>query len=420
MFGQVIDKFDKWLGPSFLLSYFSPWVAFVSSNLVMVYLTFPSAARIIDHYLQGEPADKVVIIAVITAGIGVAAYVTAPLIRVLTEILEGRHLPPSLAGDMTKIHTDHLDRLDKERESLLAVKSQVEDVKTAYVALQTAKNLGDSGRRVLDPDRIKDAEAAISPLREARRRNELIKVAAISNAVTALLAALERNCSDPNKLDLSVDHDPRKDSAALARLHDELVNKNRLIDYAINIATQKHSLARIKRYNLFARTELAPTRLGNDAAALRSYCETRYNIDFDFFWPRLQIIFQRDALLSSSLVNAKVQLDFAVLLLWLTALFTATWLIALSIFGHSIIVFAMVAAFGPIAARVWLRIVEASYSGFAELVRSAIDLKRLDLLKAFHIPDPENAAAEKAAWDTLGHWLLIGGKDEIKYTSPLS
>jgi hypothetical protein len=284
--------------------------------------------------------------------------------------------------------------------------------------LQQARAVGELGRHNLGPGEIDDAEQKIDLLREKRRRNQLIEAEELRNAARALSIALEHNCAFTSKLRRPASLIDEAKSQKLDALHREFVNK--LLGYAIDIAEQKYDRARLKRYRLFAKAEIAPTRLGNYAAVLRSYCETRYNLEFDFFWPRLQIIFQNDEKLSIALVNSKIQLDFTILLFWLTALYTASWLTILWRFGDSLRTLLVVAGLGPLATAAWLGVVKASYSAFAELVSSAIDLKRFELLKALHRPLPATTAAEKLAWEQAGRLLKLGLAVDSPFQHPAS
>jgi hypothetical protein len=180
-----------------------------------------------------------------------------------------------------------------------------------------------------------------------------------------------------------------------------------LAQYVLDIASQKEQRATAERQRLFGDSELAPTRLGNDAAALRSYCETRYGIQFDFFWQRFLLVAQKEAKLSDTLATAKIQLDFSILALTLTATTTLIWSVILAIWGSSIWTVSLVFIIGPLATKVWLDIVHASYSAFAELARSAVDLYKFDLLEALRRPLPVSTDAEKQAWETVARLVLL-------------
>jgi hypothetical protein len=471
VFGQIADTLDKWLNRPFLLAYFSPWLVFAFANGVVAYVSLPQAAAQIDRYAHGNPADKAIVIAVAVAVIAVVAYLSSLLLRGMTKLLEGQWLPEWLDDQLTVLHAEELAELEKRRDKLRNLLDELEKGSSGTEEkLQGARDRGVLGRHNLKPEQIEAAAGAVDVLWRKWYRNQIIKPDEVNKAAAALEAALSRNCADPAKLiagnpalsqKLYKAHDDfvnkllltlwrkwyrnqivkpdevKKAAAALRaalahnyanhiqlnqkqkivdddqawsqklhKAHDDFVNK--LLPYALEVARERRTLTFTERYRRFAKAELAPTRLGNDTATLRSYCETRYNLDFDFFWPRLQIVLQKDQNLNTAIVNSKTQLDFAVLLFWLTALFTGVWLVVLTFCGNSLWAFVIVAALGPLVARLWLGIVQASYAAFAELARSAVDLKRLDLLTALHWPLPPTADAELLTWKAVGERMSIG------------
>jgi hypothetical protein len=235
--------------------------------------------------------------------------------------------------------------------------------------------------------------------------------------------ALERNCADR----ISLNQNPQKTVATepmyrsaktLDALHGEMIDV--LVPYAIKIAQSREAHAFDVRDNLFGQAELAPTRLGNDVAALRSYCETRYGFEFDFFWPRLQQVIKNDNL-AKALTAAKIQVDFFVLSFTLTVLFIAIWLVVLAGWGRSFGALMTVVATGPAVAAMWLWMVHESYSAYAELVRVAIDLSRFDLLQALRRPLPESANAERRVWEQMAQRLVLAAVDEdVAFKHPAS
>jgi hypothetical protein len=235
--------------------------------------------------------------------------------------------------------------------------------------------------------------------------------------------ALERNCADR----ISLNQNPQKPVATepmyraaqkLDSLHGEMIDV--LAPYAIKMAQSQEAHAFDVRDKLFGQAELAPTRLGNDVAALRSYCETRYGFEFDFFWPRLQQVIKNDNL-AKALTGAKIQVDFFVLSFTLTVLFIAIWLIILAVWGRSFGALMTVVAAGPAVAAMWLWMIHESYSAYAELVRVAIDLSRFDLLQALRRPLPESANAERQVWDQMAQWLVLAQVNEdVNFKHPAS
>jgi hypothetical protein len=95
------------------------------------------------------------------------------------------------------------------------------------------------------------------------------------------------------------------------------------------------------------------------------------------------------------------QLDFLVALIWLTFAFTVIWVIVLPWLGEAKTLFLAIAIAGPILTYIWYRLAIQNYRPYCDLLRACIDLYRLDLLKALHIPLPANAEEEREIWETL-------------------
>jgi hypothetical protein len=276
------------------------------------------------------------------------------------------------------------------------------------------KERGVALARVTDRDAIRAAEQAMDELRALRRFNRIIDAGQFNGAVSALSTALLRNCTDV--LGLKPDMDTqvsRADWQTAQRLQDLYLEMyDTFLPYVWDIAERTETRQLEERYRRFADIELAPTQLGNDAAALRGYCETRYGLEFDFFWPRLLLIVQKDQALSDTIVAAKIQLDFWILSLGLIILTTASWIGVLMFWGDrgSLLTLLIVTGLAPLLARFMLSLVHASFGLFSEAVRSAIDTKRLDLVEALQFPRPANPAEEKAVWTDLTRWLKLHGE----------
>jgi hypothetical protein len=154
-----------------------------------------------------------------------------------------------------------------------------------------------------------------------------------------------------------------------------------------------------------------PSNPPSNHPRLRGYCESRYGFEFDFFWPRLQLVIQQNDKLGSSIVNAKIQVDFSILCLTLSALTGIMWVVLLTVIGNSLWTLLLIAIFVPPMVYGWLALVHASYTAFSELVRSAIDITRLDLLRKLHLPLPETTEAERQLWEMVARWLILNDKD---------
>jgi hypothetical protein len=78
MFGQVLDKLDTWVGRSFLLASFFPFLIFLGANALMGQVMTPELTK----YVMSSFSDYGPIsgLAVWIAAAAAVAYVTDPLI----------------------------------------------------------------------------------------------------------------------------------------------------------------------------------------------------------------------------------------------------------------------------------------------------------------------------------------------------
>lgn len=170
-----------------------------------------------------------------------------------------------------------------------------------------------------------------------------------------------------------------------------------------------------RRYRLYPRRkeDLLPTRLGNVLKGAEAYPadDERYAMDAVFFWPRLYAVLpdpmrqtlgsarsSLDLLLTTSLLG----LLYAVIA-GVTLLGTRSW--DWRLWGAEV-------GGGLIVGLLAYRSALSSATVYTELVRSAFDLYRRDLLKQFGFPPPPTLEAERTLWRNLGHQLYRRGAPE--------
>jgi hypothetical protein len=417
MFGQVLDKLDTWLGRSFLLARYFPWLLFFAANLLLASVEFPEVREfLLAEYGRIASSEKIVDLVLALGAVAVVAYTISPATQPITRLLEGESLWRWIAEPLLLRRAQQVKSLAERRDKLFLDRIGLPSTKEVIARLADRRAAGERYKTVTDPPAIAVAETEIAKLRTQRYLNRPIKMGEFGIAVQALSEALERNCADLIGLESPVTEQVYSNARKLDKLHREMTET--LAPYAIDIAQHKEAHAFDARDKLFAGAELAPTRLGNDVAALRSYCDTRYGFDFDFFWPRLQLV-MKDEKLAAKLATAKIQVDFSILSLTLSALLTAIWLLVLGVRATSFVSLLLVVAFGPPVVVMWLWMVHESYSAFAELVRGAIDISRFDLLQALRRPLPTTTEAEKDVWEQTARLLLLNEHDvDVTFKHP--
>jgi hypothetical protein len=155
---------------------------------------------------------------------------------------------------------------------------------------------------------------------------------------------------------------------------------------------------------------LAITRMGNIGQTMRSYAITRYNLDLDIFWSRLQNSIQTNATTYFGVLqDVKVQVDCLVSLVWLSAIFSLVftpWMfINQMFFNHaSVLEFAVAGAAGLLSLGLY-SLACSSYEVFADVMRGAVDLFRFKLLDDLHLGLPNGLEEERFLWERL--WQMI-------------
>ena len=157
--------------------------------------------------------------------------------------------------------------------------------------LRAEQRIGDDIGAVRDIALIKAAGKAIRPLQKMQNKQQPIRLCELKAAAVPLKRALKANCMDEARLAAGENDVAVRASAELRSLFRSLL---RLIDYAQYKALAERSRMIESRQRGFAPNELPATKFGNLAAGLRGFCESTFQLDFDFLWPIVQIVVQTD------------------------------------------------------------------------------------------------------------------------------
>jgi hypothetical protein len=416
MFGQIVDKLDSWFGRSFLLAWYFPWLLFFFANMLLAAVEFPEVrAFLIAEYFRVESSEKILDVFIAMSAVGVIAFTISPAIQPITRLMEGETLPRWIAEPLLLGYAQRVQQLSISSDTAFEHRTDLPKADTITSRLAAMRAVGARHKSVTDPQAIETAATAIEKLEALRYLNRTIDKDDLSIALQALSYALQRNCAELIALRPTVSAQDYAKAKQLDRLHRLMADT--LVPYAVDAAERKETEAVNLRTSLFATAELAPTRLGNDVAALRSYCDTRYKFDFDLFWPRLQLVMKNQKI-AEKLATAKIQVDFSILSLVLSVLFLAIWLFVLAFWGTSLTTLLIIVALGPPVIALWLWMVHESYSAFAEFVRAAIDVSRFDLLEALRRPLPATTEAELEVWDQTARLLSLGEHNDTAFKHP--
>lgn len=401
MLGTLLDRLTGYFSKYFLIGSFFPVFFAAVINGVLAHAQFPSFRTFVAHYLE-LPAGRQAFYGF--AGlvlVAVAAYLLSTIKHYLREILEGEHWPDRsliryfLTDPFLESENTRLQRCDQELETARRGRRKVRQA-ALLEALASARGKGKEkgGAPTYDPTK----NQAIVQLEAERYRGASIEASNLTEAVTALAAALESGDADDND---PLDRDQQRLMA--------------IIQYATTKWNDEYIAAFGRRGALFGETAVRPTRFGNIAETILSYAATRYMMNLEAFWTRLQPILQKNQSFFADLQETKSQLDFMVTMFWLTAVTVLLWLAVIAVTGHGILLFLLIAVGGPLFAWLWYSLGFTNYLAFAQMVRSGIDLNRFDLLRALHVPLPAGLEQERRLWDALSQLAQYGELPPLTY-----
>jgi hypothetical protein len=401
---------------SFLIGAALPSLLFVLANAGMMLLTTAELRR----KLGAAEAADLTLAGTVLAGLALLlGFLVAALSSTMLEVLAGKFGLKWLYDRQSERFHDLHDKADavvKEQRLLQGkIKSwnkKLGDARDAGAALKTC---------TYPTDGTSKAEPFVSIVRTKSQSGEAPSVTELETAVDAIVKELAINNADLK------DQDGQQTESAAA-LHGAQVD----VQNAIDFARDKLEDDRIRFYNeqqfncpvVVRRSDedpampmnvLAPTRLGNIARTVRSYGMTRYAMDLDVLWTRMQDVLQKKQAYAA-IQEAKTQLDSMAALWWLTVIFTALWTLRLMFTSSSTLAFLAVAGLGPLIAWAWYAIACETYRVFADLVRSAVDLHRLDLLAALSLPRPPGLTEERVVWAQVSRRTGYGGDTDFDYS----
>ncbi len=411
MLGTILNQIQALLPKRILIGVFIPVLLFAAGNAALLYSQRPDFRAFADRTLLvgsegAEPFSN-------GTGVLLILFLASVLISMLNtvgrEVLEGRYWPRRLREAGVRRQWRRFERLQHRIEELQAQRVRVS---LADWSGRLAKARGRGPKQpVIAYSTANPAEALLAGLRQAREDGALLDLQQLRRSATTVRLALRR--SDLAALG-------RGGGAQAELLERAQADVQALAEYAEQRLIKEINEAFDERdfgypYDLV----LAPTSLGNVARSIESYADTRYGLNFAVVWTRLQKTMQaQDDPFTSTLQDAKTQVDFLVNCIWFGALSLAGWLGYFVLAGYSLTPFLLLATLGPATLGLLHALCVSHARAFAALVRSAIDLFRLKLLAELHVPLPEGALEERGLWGALNRQLGYGEVSAFPYEHP--
>jgi hypothetical protein len=409
MLGTLLDRLSGFFSKYFLIGSFFPALIVTFANGVLLWIHTAGFPVWVTWYLDLTPSMKTFYGFVVLVTITVAAYVLSVVRADLREVLEGKHWPERRIFDWfvrEPLQVVQRDRLKNIEDRLLEIRKERRRLRKLVPIwkekLGEARERG-TGRTFAPPyDQTGPIAAMLEELRDLKLRGRCITAAVFEGIVDALAAALERGDADSQG-----DAAKAFDAAQVALLS--------LFEYAKDKYEELYVDQFSERQASFGHATVAPTRMGNIAQTIQSYGATRYAINLATLWPRFQRTLAANETSFTALQEAKSQLDFLVATWWLTAATVGAWAVAFVVGGTDVIWFLGFAVAGPCLLWIVYRLGCRSYLAFAQLIRSAVDLQRFDVLKALHIALPVDLKEERDLWDCLSSVVSFGETRELRY-----
>jgi hypothetical protein len=396
MLGALLDKLGSLFSKAFVLGSI-PLLAFLFLHGLMVYRVSYRFQKFVTSYLFGADTARTAVIAfAMLLVVAMLTYVQSMLSVTLREVLEGKHFG-IFTNALSQLYRDRLQKLERslteaKRNRRTIRQSQQtwrETMGTAYREGQKQKGCAYT------------RASALQTLFDRRDGNQDITFNELSSSVEDMTKQLAKN-------------NPELDTQASGQLDEDHGQLLHLIDYAATKWEARY-VAYLAQYDFdYGGKDVAPTRMGNISNAAGYYAASRYSMNLEVFWTRLQKVLQADTNFYTVLQEAKMQVDFLVALVWLSLTFTLLWVVLLPVLGEGRDLFLIIAVFGPILTYICYRIALQNYRVFSDLLRASVDLYRLDLLKALHIELPANAEQERTLWEMLERRLSYSDSTNVK------
>jgi hypothetical protein len=378
---SLLDKIAGIFAKQFVIAAFLPTLIFAFVNGCLVRGGF---RWLMSWFTPQSPGASALDAAVTSVALVVGAYLLSSVNVLLRETLEGKHFPRWLSDHFEASERGKYSLIDKKYREARDEAERVGNSRADWQRKLSGAAVTGDGKNAYVYATRSDAIARLHEQIEAARAvpsNEL------EDAVNMLCVELEKSSVSRD----NGENDLERDRSALLDVLDDAEDAWRAREVR-NFGLRSH------RFGSF---RIEPTIMGNIAQSMLSYGPSRYGLNAEAFWSRMQPTIQANKDFYASIQDAKTQLDFLIACCWLTTGTTGFWVVRATFGPPSILFLLLMAGLGPMAARMFYLLACESYVTFAELVRTSIDLYRFALLKSLHMRLPSGIREERAIWNAL-------------------
>lgn len=360
-FSAIFTQLQGLFSKAFWFGSFLPLAIFVAVNLCVASVVFPGSVEW-SAWLKTS-GDSWTYLPLTIAGLVVVAYAVSPLVAVFRAFIDGTLLPNAVRESLRRDRAPQIQRLLAERRSAMIRLHRLRKLATEDLSrLARARQEGISAGSKKAQPTLDSTIAAVDALRQALADGR---------------ALAPENMSNP------IDDLARELSSTNARLVERL---EAAYDSFVVFVNESEKNADNQLSAMLARTQSLgisldrpqPTRLGDARANVEEYTLDVYSADFDFIWPRIQLVVPKDSPLIDRIAAAHGQVDFAALSLFLSAIFPVAWGIVLLLHPVSARPVLVIGVITPAILFFLYELLVKSQLLFGEVVKVVIDQYRLD------------------------------------------
>ena len=426
--GTFLDRLDSLLGKNYLIAGFVPVLVFAVFGGWIFSLLHPDAAvEFLTDITDEDAFDETASWLALTFVVGLAGYVVWSLNATFRELLEGRYLPLAarrwleaqqqvarsklnqrlveLRPDLVRyrmfagldiyeaVHEPVSDEV-KERQwvNMLAVASEKGRKSAAETAGQT-ESLSN------------ELESLFHKLKDLQKRRRIILFTDAEKLFSMLEYELQNG---PEKRLLPADFNQL---SSMADVFPDIAR------YALSRIESEYDRVWSQKFFRFPNESntLGPTAMANMAELHRNYGKQRYGMEIDLIWPRMQALITEDGAFSALIAESKLKLDFSVSMTAMSGLFALSWIVPVALYAENFYLVPLVPAVALGAMVLFYLLAVRAYRALGEVLRSAIDIFRFELMDKLHQKKPAGSDEEKIIWSKLSAHMMLMATEPLKY-----
>ena len=404
MLGTVIDVFKGFFSRSFWFGNFLPVAIFAFLHLIIAWWVLPNIP--LAEWANADP-KSLTYFPIALAVLVVIAYALIPIIPLVRGLLDGSLLPEAVQDMLRREHVVAARAIQRRVNDAVDRLNQAGTLKSRKVPLiwdarrSGNERVGAGNAAIGNRNAINSAKAALEPLQSNYQGGRPLDMDALSAAVDLMIVALNANATEVPDNYTGTD---KLLVAQLDRLQNELVDLLQAAE--IDADHRLQSLSTLHSRTSYDNPQA--TRMADTRFLVEKYPLDAYDVDFDYIWPRLQMVMpskgndSEPASFASRLAAARDQIDFAVLCLALSLTIPAVWLPYLAYTAVSPVKFLVIGTAAPLLVIFFYQIAVESQVAFGKSMKAAIDNYRFDLLsKNLRLGLPATLAEERELWSQL-------------------